>query len=105
MSGVEVLSLRGGREPDEPKGVVTFRFQPELIAYVERVAKEPNRNKTEVVASAIELDRDLDEKLSPDRARLLAFAESQGLSMAEDLAEVLARAVRLGLDALAKPKR
>lgn len=105
MAGAKNLSLRGGRKPPNPKPMVSFRCPPELIEYVRQVAKNPNRDQTEVITSAIALDRDLAEKLLGEKSRLLAFAEAHGLDMHEDLAEILAQLVQLGLEAYDREKK
>lgn len=103
-SAVAEVSLRGGREPkaSSAKPMVSFRCPPELRDYLKEVARQPGRDQTEVIASALELDRDLGRLLKGDSARLEAFAADHGLRLGPDLPEVLARLVRRGLDAYGK---
>ncbi len=100
MRRIGKLSLRSGRKPKDEKQNVGFRCPPELLVYIDHEAKKPGRDKTEVIISALELDRDLDQQLNKYVKRLKAFAEANSLDLNENLAEVLAMLVRERLDEL-----
>ena len=106
LEGAVAMSLRE-RPPPEPKAgpMFNFRCPPAIREYLREAASAPGRNQTEVVVSALELDRDLAQLLAPDVARIHAYAEEQGLQVGPDLPRVLAQLVRAGLDAHAQKKR
>lgn len=83
---------------------ITFRCPPELKRYIAEAAAEPGRTKTEVITGALELDRDLAQELRGERELLGEFAKAHSLSMKEELAVVLARLVKRGLETLRDPR-
>lgn len=93
------MSIRDPKGMEDNRKMTSFRLPPELKAYVEEAAETQQRDKTEIMCGALELDRDLGKKLGDVRSRLRVFAEEMGLSMQNDVAEVLSRLVRVGLDA------
>lgn len=102
--GPRPMGLRGSKD-DSGRQTVSFRLPPELRDYIQHMATEEGRDKTEVICGALELDRDVQDKLQAESARLRAYAEDQGLKMSRDLAEVLARLVRRGLDSHESERR
>lgn len=93
------MSIRDPKGLDDTRQMTSFRLPPELRAYVAEAAEAQQRDKTEIMCGALELDRDIGKKLGDVRTQLRVFAEEQGLSMQTDVAEVLAKLVRLGLEA------
>lgn len=94
---MSVVTLRGKKTPEKAKSMVTFRCPPELRRYIDETAPATNRDKTEIITDALELDRDLAVELRPDYPALQRFAEERGLDLDADLAKVLAQLVRAGL--------
>jgi predicted transcriptional regulator len=100
------VSLRGPKESEDgPKAVVSFRCSRSLSSYIDEAARAPGRARSEVIISAIELDRDLAQKLRGEVQRIENFASHGDLRMHTDLAEILARLVRRGLDAAEKDNK
>lgn len=103
------LSLRGPKkesgEVEDTRKVVSFRADAALRAYIAETAKETDTDASEVCLAALKLDRDLAKEMEGERVRMQAFAESQGLRMHEDLAVILARLLRRGLDGVEKDKK
>lgn len=91
------MSLRGQKVEENARPMMTFRCPKELRRYIDETAATFGRDKTEVITDALELDRDLAFKLKPEEGALMAFAKSEGLNVDDDLAEILARLVRVGL--------
>lgn len=92
--GVARVSLR--KKSRQRSVSMAVRVPHDLYEYVRRTAVSPGR-RGEVVRDAITLDRDLAAKIGPDEEAMEAFAKSQSLNMDEDLAEVMARLMRLGI--------
>ena len=104
------LSLRGPKkketkEAEDTRKVVSFRADAALRAYITETAKETDTDASEVCLAAVKLDRDLAKEMESERVRMQAFAESQGLRMHEDLAIIIARLLRRGLDAVEREKK
>jgi hypothetical protein len=97
------VTLRGPKveEEDVPKPkLVAFRCPPDLQDYLRTTAASvEGQDQTGVIIDALRLDKDLGLKLNDDRSRLDTYAKSLGLSMYRDLAEIISRLVRKGLDA------
>lgn len=93
------MTLRGKKDASRAKPQLSFRCPPDLRRYIDDTARETGRDKTEIITDALELDRDLAVKLKPHEGNIDAYARSEGLDMDRDLAEILARLVRRGLDA------
>jgi hypothetical protein len=94
-----LVSLRG---PDKPKPetkkvMVSLRLEPEMMEYLGAAAKRMGVDRTAVLVAAAELDRDLDRRLRDVREEMGEYAETKGLTLERDLAEVLADLVRMGL--------
>lgn len=94
------VTLRGKKAKAAALPTTSFRCPPDLRHYIEDTAATTGRDQTEVITDALALDRDLAQKLKAEQKRLEAYAAANGLHMDHDLAEVLARLVRAGLDAL-----
>lgn len=92
------MSLRG-KKYDGTRPMISFRCPSPLRHYIDETSESTGRDKTEIITEALELDRDLALKLRLDSERLAAMASSEGLNIDRDLAEVLARLVRAGLEA------
>lgn len=90
------VSLRGPQ--DEERKSVTFRVPLDAVAYADAEKEASGRDKTDVWVKALYLDRDLAKKLAPMRAKLVAFAQGEGLKMHEDLPEIIGRLALLGLE-------
>lgn len=104
------MSLRGlGRKPRDQASteIATFFFKgpKSLKDYVVGEAHGQGVDQAEFMIDAIQLDRDLAVKLEPDGERLASYAASAGLSLDNDLAEVISRLTKLGLDAAEMKKR
>jgi len=84
---------------------MTFRVPDEEREYLKRVKRSQAREYTEIMLSALRLDRDLAAALDPDRERLQAAADRRGLTLGADLPQVLAELIRLGLDADERRKK
>lgn len=95
MLRTEDVSLR--RPQAANRKMVTFRLPVDAIAYYEVEAKATNRDKVAVVVDAIYLERDISRRLASMRPELVRAAESMGLSLDYDFAEVLAELVKAGL--------
>ncbi len=99
------VSLRGAGDRDGPRVLTTFRCPRDLKQYISDAAAAPHRDKTEVITSALELDRDLAKELRAEESRLAEFAAAHDLKMSKDLAEVLALLVKLGLASWERDKK
>lgn len=113
MSGVEkmkrgtTMNLRAAAD-DEPEGTKPFSFRcpTELKEYLEEASSwDPKRTKTEVLTSALELDRDLNRDLRSDQTRIAAYAAANGLRMSRDLGVLLAKLVKEGLESWERSDR
>lgn len=111
--GMAALSLRGRKpeevESDEEK-MVSWRAPLAVRRYIKQEMARSGRTQAAIINEALELDRDLGEKLEAETVRIATFAASIGLSVDADTAEIVARLVRAGLDATAahpekKPKK
>ena len=94
------MGLRG-RKPSEPAGptkMKNFRLPLYIEEHLKAASQSSRRTETEIVLQAIELDRDLDQMLVSESARIHAVAHRLGLDPDRDLAKVLAGLVRYGLD-------
>lgn len=97
------MSLQSARNR-KSRVPVTFRCPPEVLHYIIEAAKAPKRNKTEVITSAIELDRDLAKNLRAEEALLDEYATENGLRPGLDTAEVIASLVKIGIEAYRQKK-
>ncbi len=104
MRGAKRVSLRR-RKPKKVRPIVGFRCPPDIKEYLDVESGKPNRDQTEVIISALELDRDLDLKLRPNIEHIEAYAASNSLDMDEQLAEILVRLIRGGLEAQGKARK
>lgn len=95
----EVSSLRDDG-PDGGSLKVSFRMSAEARAYIDSEAAASKRAKVDVVTDALFLERDIGRRLAPHRAELKKVADSFGLSLRYDLAEILSRLVEAGLQKL-----
>lgn len=94
-----------GDEAEGGRVAVSYRLPADATAYIDEVAKEMERDKTEIVASALRLDRDIAKHLDGSAARLKAYASEHGLTVRRDLALVLSKLALLGLDAYELTKK
>lgn len=101
------MSLRaaGISTEDENRVPVNFRCPPELKKYIDDASDAPGRSKTEVITSALELDRGLETELRADEERIAAFAGASDLRTNKDLPVILARLVRRGLESWEREHR
>lgn len=92
-------------EAKEPTTPVTLRVPRSILAYLKVAGaekapgSEDERGQTDVILKAVLFDKEIGEKTAKMRDRIRAFAESQGLTLRDEPAEVLFRLIKRGLEA------
>jgi hypothetical protein len=104
VRGATTLTFTRSR-PDAPTKLVSFNAPVELHAYLKEAGKALPRGYTDLIIRGIELDRDLGELLKPHEARIEAFAQSQGIAIADEPARVIAMLVEMGLQSAEQGKK
>lgn len=89
-----------GPKTEGKKETVSFRCPPELLQYIQRVIEEEKREQTEILVAALRLDRDLQVKLRDVYPRIQAYAAGRNLSLQDELSEVFAQLIRIGIASL-----
>ena len=102
--GKNVSKLRG-RPPKGAKPLLQIRIPPEIRAYLESEAPNVTGGMTSVVISAIELERDIALKLAAETDRIEEFGAAHNLATYKDLADILSRLIRRGLDSYDREKK
>lgn len=103
MVRTRAVSVRGRKAQAAPQGtkLKNFRCPEPIDRYLREVSKEEERDQTDIIVGAIELDRDLaQDVVEPERPRLESFAASMEMTMEGDSSKVLAQLIRRGLDAI-----
>lgn len=101
----ELMGLRGAEDEREEKDTVSFRCPVSLINYVDSEAEASRRTATAVYVAALSLDRVLNARLAPVADRLEAYAREHGMSLRDELGEVIAALVHEALDARRRSKK
>jgi hypothetical protein len=106
---MQATALKPRQVLRKPKGIqkkipVAWRLEQDLVEYLQKAAEGRRGAQTELVEDALRVQRDMGELLAPDLERLKRFALDLGLDLHENEAEVIAKAVRLALDAHGKRK-
>lgn len=96
-------------KPREKRIQKNFRVSESIDRYLKTAAKSrADGGQTEVLEESIALNRDLSERLGPSWTRIQTFAREVGLDLShtlDDLPEVLARLVELGLGAADRERK
>lgn len=99
------VSLRD-QKPPESTEQWNARLPSRWVEYIKAEASASGRTQAGVVLDALELEKDVAERLAASKSRLKAFAAERGLDLTDDMSEVFSELIVIGLGCYEKkPKK